>query len=96
MRRAAMRGQGWQPLGIGGDELRHAVSDVRAQVEAAGRDPAGFEITISALGPRITAETVEEATDVGVDRLIATMTAIELGDALDELSALAGRVGLPG
>ena len=94
MRRAATRGQGWQPLGIGGDELRHAISEVRKQVEAAGRDPAGFEITISAVGGKITAGTVEEATAMGVDRLIASMTATELGDALDELSALATRVGL--
>jgi probable F420-dependent oxidoreductase len=94
MRRAALRGQGWQPLGIAGDELRNAIADMRAQVRAAGRDPADFEITISAAGPEITADTVEQAADVGVDRLIASMLSVDLPEALGELSALAERVGL--
>jgi alkanesulfonate monooxygenase SsuD/methylene tetrahydromethanopterin reductase-like flavin-dependent oxidoreductase (luciferase family) len=94
MRRAATRGQGWQPLGIAGDELRHAISEMRAQVEAAGRDPARFEITISTVGPKLAAEGVEEAATAGVDRLIAGMAATDLGEAVDELSSLASRVGL--
>ena len=94
MRRAAARGAGWQPLGIDGEELRGAVSDMRRQVEDAGRDPASFEITISAVGPKITPDTVDEAADMGVDRLIASMLATDLGEALDELSALAARLGL--
>lgn len=94
MRRAAQRGDGWQPLAIGGDELRNAIADMRKQVEAAGRDPAAFEITISAVAPKITADTIDKVAAMGVDRLIASGVATELDDALEELSALAGRAGL--
>jgi len=93
-RRAAHRGDGWQPLGIGGDELRIAIADVRRQVEAAERDPVAFEITISGVAPKITDETVDKVAAMGVDRLIATAVATELDDALEELSSLARRVGL--
>jgi probable F420-dependent oxidoreductase len=93
MRRAAQRGDGWQPLGIEGEELRVAVADVRKQVEATGRDPAAFEITISDVAPRVTAETIDDAAAMGVDRLIAMSIATDLDDALEELSALAGRGG---
>lgn len=96
MRRAAQRGDGWQPLGIGGDALRNAVADMRRQVEATGRDPASFEITISGVAPKITSETIDKLTSQGIDRLIASSVAIELDDALEELSALSGRVGLSG
>lgn len=96
MRRAARRGDGWQPLGIGGDELRSAIADMRKQVEAEGRDPATFEITISGVAPKITAETVDKVTAMGVDRVIASAVGPELDRALDELSALAERVGLSG
>lgn len=96
MRRAARRGDGWQPLGIGGEELRSAIADMRKQVEAAGRDPAAFEITISGVAPRITAATVDKVAGAGVDRLIASGVATGLDEALAELSALAARVGLAG
>jgi probable F420-dependent oxidoreductase len=94
MRRAAQRGDGWQPLGIAGEELSKAVADVRKQVEVSGRDPAAFEITISDVAPRITAQTINDAGAIGVDRLIAMSIAAELDDALGELSALADRTGL--
>ncbi|HZU80357.1 MAG TPA: LLM class F420-dependent oxidoreductase [Acidimicrobiales bacterium] len=94
MRRAASRGDGWQPLGIGGDELRSAIVEMRKQVEAAGRDPDAFEITVSGVAPRITMETLEKSAAMGIDRLIASAVAVELDEALEELSELAGRVGL--
>jgi probable F420-dependent oxidoreductase len=95
MRRAAQRGDGWQPLGIDGEELRNAAADMRKQVEVTGRDPAAFEITISDVAPKVTAQTIDDAAAMGVDRLIAMSLATELDDALEELSALAGRAGLP-
>jgi len=94
MRRAATRGDGWQPLGIGGDELRGAIAEMRNQVEAEGRDPAAFEITISGVAPKITRETVDKVAAMGVDRMIASAVAPGLDDACEELSALAERVGL--
>lgn len=94
MRRAVRRGDGWQPLGIGGDELRQAITDMRRQVEEAGRDPATFEVTISGVAPKIGAETIDKTDAMGVDRLIASGVATELDDALEELTSLATRVGL--
>jgi probable F420-dependent oxidoreductase len=94
MRRAATRGDGWQPLGIGGDELRGAIAEMNKQVETEGRDPAGFEITISGVAPKITSETVDKVAAMGVDRMIASAVAPGLEDACEELSALATRVGL--
>lgn len=94
MRRAAQRGDGWQPLGIGGEELRNAMADMRRQLETSGRDPANFEISISGVAPKITAETIDKLASAGADRLIASSVATELEHALEELSALAGRIGL--
>ncbi|MHB8682506.1 MAG: LLM class F420-dependent oxidoreductase [Acidimicrobiales bacterium] len=94
MRRAARRGQGWQPLGLTGDELARAITEVRRLTEEAGRDPVVLEITISGLARSITEETVEKVQAIGVDRLIASSMEPEIEAAKDVLAALAGRVGL--
>lgn len=94
MRRAALRGEGWQPLGIGGDELRRGIAEVRRLTEEAGRDPEALEFTISASAPAISAATVEKMSAMGVSRMIATSTEAVIDAALDELSALADRVGV--
>jgi probable F420-dependent oxidoreductase len=96
MRRAAQRGDGWQPLGIGDDELGKAIADMRKQVQQAGRDPAAFEITVSDVAPKTTPGTIDKLAAMGVDRVIAMSLATELDDALAELSDLALRVGLSG
>ena len=94
IRRAARRGDGWQPLGVGGEELRGAIEEVRQLTEAAGRDPASLEITISALASSITSAIIDKVTAMGVDRLVATTMEPVLDAALDGLSALADRAGL--
>ena len=94
MRRAASRGEGWQPLGISGDELRRAIAEMRAMVVEAGRDPTGFEITISALARDIDPPRIEKLAGIGVDRVIASLVEPGVDEARGELSALAERIGL--
>jgi probable F420-dependent oxidoreductase len=92
LRRAARRGNGWQPLGIAPGELGGAIVELRRTAEAAGRDPAALEVTVSGLAPAVTADTVADMAASGVDRVVATSTVRDLDAACDELSALAERV----
>ena len=94
IRRAAQRGDGWQPLGLSGDELRQAVERLRRETKAAGRDPAAPEITVSALASDVGERTIDKLAALGVDRIVATTVEVELAAALEDLSALAGRAGL--
>ncbi|MFZ0665971.1 MAG: LLM class F420-dependent oxidoreductase [Acidimicrobiales bacterium] len=94
IRRAALRGDGWQPLGLKGEDLAQGLESLRRQAEAAGRDPDAIELTLSTAVSITTNESIEEAADIGIDRLVAASTTGELEQALDELSALADRIGL--
>ena len=93
-RRAARRGDGWQPLGVAGDDLRDGIAEVRRLAEEAGRDPAAIEITISAMASHLQAETLDKVAAIGVDRVVATTMEPRLPAAIDDLSSLAERVGL--
>ena len=94
IKRAAIRGDGWQPLGIGESEFDDALALLREEAAKAGRDPEGFEVTLSTGVTVTTAESVEKATSAGVTRLVAASVAGDLNQARDEISALAERVGL--
>jgi probable F420-dependent oxidoreductase len=95
IRRAARRGDGWQPLGLWGDELETALARLHHETEAAGRDRAALELTISALSTQATPETLDKLVAVGVDRLVVTCAQADLQAAEDEMSEVAARVGLP-
>src|SRR6202035_694523 len=43
IRRAARRGDGWQPLGLSGDELLDALALLRRETDSAGREPDALE-----------------------------------------------------
>jgi len=94
IRRAARRGDGWQPLGLWGDELDEALVRLHEEMAAAGRARDGLELTISALASQATPETVDKLIDLGVDRLVVTCVQPDLGAAMDEMSEVAARVGL--
>jgi probable F420-dependent oxidoreductase len=94
IRRAARRGDGWQPLGLWGDELADALVRLREQTETAGRDPATLELTISTMSSQATPETVDKLVDLGVDRMVVTCGHAELGAARDEMAEVAQRLGL--
>jgi probable F420-dependent oxidoreductase len=96
IRRAALRGDGWQPLGLWGAELDAGLVQLRRDAEDAGRDPDSLELTISALSTSATPETVDELTALGVHRLLVTCAQADLEAAKDEMSAAAERVGLVG
>ena len=94
IKRAAIRGDGWQPLGIGEGEFGDALALLREEAANAGRDPGGFEVTLSTGVTVTTAESVEKAARAGATRLVAASVAGDLNQAQDEISALAERVGL--
>ncbi len=94
IRRAARRGDGWQPLGLWGDELAEALDRLHAATEAAGRDREALELTISAMSTQATPETLAKLGALGVDRLVVTCGNADLGAARDEMSEVAARLGL--
>jgi len=94
IRRAARRGDGWQPLGLWGDELAAALTRLRQETEAAGRDGPALELTISAMSAQATPETLDKLAALGVDRLMVTCGHADLGAARDEMSEVAARLAL--
>ena len=94
IRRAARRGDGWQPLGLWGDELAAALARLRTETEIAGRDRAALELTISAMSTQAMPETVEKLAALGVDRLVVTCGQAEIAAAQDEMAEVAERIGL--
>lgn len=94
IRRAALKGDGWQPLGIGDDEFDDALSLLREEATKAGRDPQTIEVTLSTGATITTAESAENALAAGVTRLVCASVTGDLHQAQDEMSALAERVGL--
>ena len=94
IRRAGRRGDGWHPLGIGGEELRRALESLRAEATAAGRDPGSIELTLTGVSTGTTPETLAELDALGVDRLVVTCLQPDLEAAKDEMSQVAETVGL--
>ncbi len=94
IRRAARRGDGWHPLGIRGDDLRTALGQLHQEAEAAGRDPAAIELTLTGVSTGTTPETLAELDELGVDRLVVTCLQPDLEAAKDEMSQVAETVGL--
>jgi probable F420-dependent oxidoreductase len=48
-RRAARWGHGWMPASLGADEVRRGVALLRREAEAAGRDPAAFDVALQVM-----------------------------------------------
>jgi len=94
-RRAGRRGDGFQPLGLVGDELAAKVGVMRRAAEDAGRDPDSLELSLGGSVAATTPESVEVATAAGAQRLVVSPTPSgDLEQTLDELSAFAARMGL--
>lgn len=94
VRRAATRGDGWQPLGLKRDEFSRARDLMFEAARRAGRDPARIEITLSTGVTVTTPGSVEQAASAGVTRLVVASTSGDLARAKDELSELAARIEL--
>lgn len=90
IRRAVRYGDGWIPLMSGGDDDPVALLPLlREQLEAAGRDPASFEVTLYFCPP--TSEVVERCREAGVTRVLfpaPSLPEAELTPVLDGYAKL--------
>ncbi|MFD4467221.1 LLM class F420-dependent oxidoreductase [Rhodococcus sp. NPDC058505] len=95
-RRAGRLGDGFQPLGLGGDDLAGAVATMRAAAADAGRDPSEVALVLGATLPRMDESKVEWARSLGSDRILlsASRHATTLEAVLDEMAACADRMRL--
>src|SRR5271165_995254 len=94
--RAGRFGDGFQPLGVAGDQLDGLLALMRAEAQAAGRDPTDIEVSLGHSVTKIDAERAEKLTAQGADRLVLAMPPItDIEQAKDELSACAQRLSMP-
>lgn len=94
-RRAGRRGDGLQPLGVGGRELGKLIDVMREEAAGAGRDPDALEVTLGHLVSAITADKGESLAERGASRIVLQPTPTTDLDAVkDELSACAERLAL--
>ena len=94
-RRAGRRGDGFQPLGVAGHELRELVKVMRAEAERNGRDPDDLELTLGGLVPRTDEAAVAAAEEVGAARMVLSPTSsADLDEVCEELSTFSDRIGL--
>jgi probable F420-dependent oxidoreductase len=94
-RRAGRYGDGLQPLGVAGDELAELRSVMTRSAEDAGRDPALLELSLGHLVSRVDPDRAGRLADMGATRVVLAMSDTrDLGQACDELSACAERLGL--
>jgi probable F420-dependent oxidoreductase len=93
--RAGRLGDGFQPLGLAPDEVRTRLGEMERAAEAAGRDPAAIELSLSGYLPTCTEESVAEAEELGARRLVlSTSLTDDLSALEDELAAFAERMGV--
>ena len=79
---------GWMPLATR-HNLFGKIGDVKAAVEAAGRDPASFTITV--YGTKATDENVESLIELGVDRIVFNLrqkSPAEVSEQIEEIGHL--------
>ncbi len=94
-RRAGRYGDGFQPLGVAGDELARLLGAMREEAERAGRDPGAIEISLGHAVTRIDSGRADRLQAQGAHRVILAMPALaDIGQAEDVLSACADRLGL--
>lgn len=94
-RRAGRLGDGFQPLGVTGPDLASLIALMRDEAAAAGRDPAGLEVSLGHLVTKIDAERAGALADQGADRLVLGMPpTTDIEQAKDWLSACARRLSL--
>ena len=94
-RRAGRYGDGLQPLGVAGDELRALVALMREEAERGGRDPDALELTLGHALSAVTPEKAGKLAALGAGRLVLRgHPTTDLDAARDELSACAERLGL--
>ncbi len=94
-RRAGRFGDGFQPLGVAGPQLASLIALMREEASAAGRDPAGLEVSLGHLVTKIDAERAAGLVAQGADRVVLAMPpTTDIEQAKDMLSACAQRLSL--
>ena len=94
-RRAGRLGDGLQPLGVAGDDLRRLVDEMHQAAVDAGRDPAALELSLGHLVGRVDADKAARLQALGAHRVVLDPTpTTDLAAALAELTACAQRLGL--
>jgi probable F420-dependent oxidoreductase len=95
-RRAGRRGDGFQPIGVAGEELAGLLEVMRDSAQSAGRDPQTLEVSLGAGLRSINPDRLEALAEAGAHRVVASATGniSDLQEALDELSAAADRLDL--
>lgn len=88
-RRAGRLADGFQPLGVDGDELAGLLRVAREAAESAGRDPDAIEVTLMGAVGFTTVDDVKRAEDQGVTRLVLGTLDGDLGRLTDEMSRTA-------
>jgi probable F420-dependent oxidoreductase len=91
-RRAGKRGDGFQPLGIAGDELADRLDVMRRAADDAERDPDAIELTVSGgLTTTLTDNDIAAATKTGARRMLMSTRHSDLNEVKDQLSAFSER-----
>lgn len=94
-RRAGRRGDGFQPLGVGGDALADLVGLMREEARRAERDPDALELSLGHLVAKIDTDRAGRLADAGADRVVLAMPpTADLDEARDAVSACAQRLAL--
>lgn len=97
-RRAGRLGDGFQPLGLVGEELSAALNVMRAAATDAGRDPASIDLVLGHGLHRVDQTALEQAHRSGAGRILlsASRRATTLEAVLEEMAACASRLELAG
>lgn len=97
-RRAGRLGNGFQPLGLAGEDLIAALNVVRDAAAEAGRDPAGIDLVLGHGLHRVDHAALDQAAQAGAGRMLlsGSRRATTLEAVLEEMSECATRLGLVG
>ncbi|GAA4899741.1 LLM class F420-dependent oxidoreductase [Streptomyces coeruleoprunus] len=79
-RRAGRLGDGFQPLGVSGAELRRLIGVMRREAERCGRDPGALEVTLSCPLRELTPERAAALAVAGAHRVV-----LQAGDEASDL-----------
>ena len=94
-RRAGRLGDGLQPLGVAGDDLRRLVDVMHGAAVDSGRDPEVLELSLGHLVGRVDADRAARLEALGATRVVLDPTpTTDLAAAVAELTACASRLGL--
>jgi alkanesulfonate monooxygenase SsuD/methylene tetrahydromethanopterin reductase-like flavin-dependent oxidoreductase (luciferase family) len=88
-RRAGRLADGFQPLGLAGDELAARWREVREAAEAAGRDPASIELTLGGVLDSLDEQQIATAAAAGACRIVLGTREPDLAKLQDTMSRIA-------